>query len=82
VSSQFQGHPALTRFLPGGGKSKAVRGSYQPWLSQELVFKNQSQWFSIGFSMRNADEGEPYYTQPLKIVQDYFETFRYTSAGN
>jgi hypothetical protein len=82
VPSRFQDQPAFTLFLPGYGKSKAVRGTYRPSLSQQLVFKCQGQWFSLAFDMRNADEGEPYYTEPLRVIQDYFETFRYNPPGN
>jgi hypothetical protein len=78
----FQGSPALARFLTGYGKSKAVRGAYQPWLSQSLKFKSHGQWFSLDFTMRNADKGEPYYRQPLQIIQDYFETFRFNPPGD
>ncbi len=83
--TEFQGQPALSQFLPGYGWSKAGRGtngSYEPWLTQKIVFKSQGEWFSLTFNMRNADHGEPYYTQPLTIVQEYFETLRYKSSGN
>jgi hypothetical protein len=76
--TQFQGEPALSRFLPGYGRSQTVRGSYQPWLVQEVYFKRFGEGFGITFEMRNADDGDPYYTQPLKIIDDYFATFRYS----
>ena len=79
--SQFHGEPAFTRFLPGSGKSRAKSGQYHPWLSQQLVCKAQGQWFLLDFQMRNADDGDPYYTRPLKIIQDYFETFHYKPKG-
>jgi hypothetical protein len=82
VLTRFQGEPAFARFLSGFGESHAVRGSYQPWLLQGVVFKSQGQWFSLDFDVRNADEGEPYYTEPLKIIQDYFETFRYNPSAD
>jgi hypothetical protein len=78
---QFQGQPAVVRFLNGYGKRQAVRGSYQPWLLQELLFERDGQWFRLSFDMRNADKDKPYYTQPLPIIQQYFETFRYKLPG-
>jgi hypothetical protein len=78
VRAQFHGETAFTRFLAGSGKTKTKRGQA---LSQQLVFKSAGQWFLLEFRMRNADNGEPYYTQPLKIVQDFFETFAYQPAG-
>jgi hypothetical protein len=80
--TQFQGQPAFTRFQAGFGKSRAVKGQHQPWLSQRLVLKSRGQWFLLNFRMRNADDEGPYYTKPLKIIQDYFETFRYKPPGN
>ena len=80
--TSFQGQSAFKRFLPGYGKARAVRGTYQPWLSQQLIFKSQGRWFSLAFVMRNANQDKPFYTQPLKIIQDYFETFHYSPSGN
>jgi hypothetical protein len=80
--TQFQGQPAFKRFQAGFGKSRAVKGQHQPWLSQRLVLKSHGQWFVLDFRMRNADDGDPYYTKPLKIIQDYFETFRYKPPGS
>jgi len=81
VLTQFQNQPALSKFLPGYGSRRAVRGTYQPWLSQYLLFERDGQWFLLIFDMRNADKDKPYYTQPLPIIQQYFETFRYTPAA-
>jgi hypothetical protein len=80
--TQFQGEPAFTRFQAGTGKSRAVKGQHQPWLSQRLVLKSRGQWFLLNFRMRNADDEGPYYTKSLKIIQDYFETFRYKPPGS
>lgn len=77
VQTQFHDQPAFARFLSGYGKSQAVRGTHQPWLLQELAFKSNGEWFMLAFNMRNADSGGPYYTQPLAIIRDYFESFRY-----
>jgi hypothetical protein len=76
--TQFQGEPAISHFLPGSGKSQAVRGQYQPWLLQQVYFKRFGDWFGIIFEMRNADDGNPYYTQPLDIVDAYFATFSFS----
>jgi hypothetical protein len=78
VRTTFRGETAFSKFLPGSGKSNTLRG---PALSQRLVLKSAGQWFLLDFRMRNADGGEPYYTQPLSIVQAYFESFRYKPAG-
>lgn len=75
--TQFQGQPALSRFLSGYGKRRAVRGTYQPWLSQELFFERDGNGFILIFDMRNADKDKPYYTHPVPIIEEYFETFRY-----
>jgi hypothetical protein len=80
--TKFQGEPAFTRFQAGTGKSRAVKGQHKPWLSQRLVLKSHGQWFLLDFRMRNADDEGPYYTAPLKIIQDYFETFRYKPPGS
>jgi hypothetical protein len=79
--TQFQNRPALSKFLSGYGERQAVRGTYQPWLLQELIFERDGQWFLLSFNMKNADKDKPYYTQPLPIIQQYFETFRYTPAA-
>ena len=76
VLTQFQNQPALSRFLPGYGERRAVRGTCQPWLVQELTFERDGQWFSLRFDMRNADKNKPYYTEPLPIIEQYFETFK------
>jgi hypothetical protein len=81
VLTQFQNQPALANFLPGFGERQAVRDSYQPWLTQYLLFERGSQWFLLNFEMKNADKDKPYYTQPLPIIQQYFETFRCTPAA-
>jgi hypothetical protein len=78
VRTTFRGETAFSRFLPGSGKTKTMRGAA---LSQQLVLKSAGQWFLLDFRMRNADDGEPYYTQPLSIVQAYFESFRSKPAG-
>jgi hypothetical protein len=74
--TQFQGQPALEKFLPGTGRRQAVRGSYHPWLLQEVVFERGGQWFSLTFTMKNADADKPYYTKPLPIIRQYLDTFR------
>jgi hypothetical protein len=73
----FQGQPALSKFLTGSGSHQAVRGSYQPWLSQYLFCECDGNGFILIFDMRNADKDKPYYTHPLPIIEQYFETFRY-----
>jgi hypothetical protein len=78
VRTTFRGETAFSKFLPGSGKSKSLRGAA---LSQQLVLKSAGQWFLLDFRMRNADDGERYYTQPLSIVQAYFESFRSKPAG-
>jgi hypothetical protein len=74
--TQFQERPAFEKFLTGFGKRQAVRGTYQPYLLQEVVFERGGQWFRLEFSMKNADYDKPYYTQPLPIIRQYFEIFR------
>ncbi len=81
VLTQFQNQPALAKFLPGNGARRAVRGYYQPWLLQELIFERDSQWYLLSFNMKNADKDKPYYTQSLPIIQQYFDTFRYTPTA-
>jgi hypothetical protein len=77
IHTQFQGQPALSKFLTGSGSRQAVRGSYQPWLSQYLFCERSGNGFILIFDMRNADKDKPYYTHPLPIIEEYFETFRY-----
>ncbi len=77
VFTQFQSQPALAKFLPGYGRRQAVRGTYHPDLQQEVCFEREGKGFRLTFYMRNADGNRPYYTQPLPIIQQYFETFRY-----
>ena len=77
TSTQFQGQPALSRFLAGYGSHRAIRGTCQPWLTQELFFECDGNGFILSFDMRNADKDEPYYKQPVPIIEQYFETFRY-----
>ena len=74
---EFQGQPALGKFLPGYGSHRAKRGSYQPWLSQYLFFEREGNGFRLEFQMKNADKDKPYYTKPLPIIVKYFETFRF-----
>ena len=31
--------------------------------------------------MRNADRDKPYYTHPVPIIEQYFETFRFKKPG-
>lgn len=81
ISTQFQGQPALSRFIAGNGSRRAVRSTYQPWLSQSLFFERDGSGFILIFDMRNADKDEPYYTQPVPIIKKYFETFRYNKLG-
>jgi hypothetical protein len=76
VLTQFQNQPALSKFSPGYGAWRAVRNAYQPWLLQELVFERNGQWFLLSFHMQNADKNKPYYTEPLTIIEQYFETFK------
>jgi hypothetical protein len=77
VRTTFQGKPVISYFLPGYGSHHAVRGSYQPWLTQTLFFERDGNGFVLTFDMRNADKNKPYYTQPVPIIEQYFETFRY-----
>jgi hypothetical protein len=79
IHTQFQGQPALSWFLAGSGSRQAVRGSYQPWLSQYLFCERDGNGFILIFDMRNADKDKPYYTRPVPIIEQYFETFRYTA---
>jgi hypothetical protein len=74
---QFQGQPALSKFQAGYGSHQAVRGSYQPWLTQYLFCERDGNGFILTFDMRNADKNKPYYTRPVPIIEQYFETFRF-----
>jgi hypothetical protein len=74
--TEFQGQPALKKFYEGSGSREATRGSYQPWLMQELFLERNGQGFILTFIVKNADR-HPYFMQPLPIVEQYFETFRY-----
>ena len=78
---EFQGQPALSKFQPGFGRRQAIgywldRG-YQPWLTQYLFFERDGNGFKLIFDMRNADKDNPYYTQPVPLISQYFETFRF-----
>jgi hypothetical protein len=76
ASAEFQNQPALKRFYEGSGSHQATRGSYQPWLTQEIFCERNGHGFLLIFTMINADK-HPYFMQPLPIVTQYLETFRY-----
>jgi hypothetical protein len=79
--TEFQGQPALSKFLPGFGRRQAqgnwLDSSYQPWLDQSLFCERDGNGFILSFDMRNADKDKPYYTRPVPIIEKYFETFRF-----
>jgi hypothetical protein len=79
--TEFQGQPALSKFLPGYGKRKAKgnwwSATYQPWLTQSLFFERDGNGFILDFDMRNADKDEPYYMHPVPVIEEYFRTFRF-----
>jgi len=79
--TQFQGQPALSTFDPGYG-SRLATGPwfdrhYMPCLTHMLFFERDGNGFILTFDMRNADKGKPYYTHPVPIIEQYFETFSY-----
>jgi hypothetical protein len=76
VPAAFQKQPALKKFYEGSGSRQAIRGSYQPWLTQEIFCERDEQGFLLIFDMKNADK-YPYFKQPLPIVEQYLETFCY-----
>lgn len=85
--TQFQNQPAFAHFDAGygpgserAGTTTATRGGYSPNLDQELIFERDGSWFHVSFSMRNLAGREPRYREPLQVVQDYFESFRYAPA--
>jgi hypothetical protein len=84
--AHFQGEPALSKFLPGFGRRQAKGNwfdrSYQPWLTQYLFCERDGNGFILTFDMRNADKDKPYYTRPVPIIDQYFETFRYKKPTN
>ena len=76
---KFQGQPAFARFLTGHGPSRA---GIQPTLSQQLVLRSHGQWFILTFQMQNVYQGKPHYTKPLKVIDEYFQTFRYQPVNH
>lgn len=79
VRVEFQNQPALTKFLPGYGARRSTREGYEPWLSEYLFCERDGHGFILKFDMRNADRDKPYFMQPLPIIQEYFDTFRFSS---
>lgn len=84
--TQFQNQPAFAFFDAGygPGSERARRnttygtaGGYQPTLNQELIFQRGDSWFHLSFSMHNLDGDETVHTEPLQVVEQYFETFKY-----
>jgi len=76
MPEKFQNQPALKNFYSGSGSAQATRGSYQPWLTQHVFCERNGHGFLLTFDMINADR-HPYFKQPLPIVEQYLETFRY-----
>lgn len=78
---QFQGQAALSKFEPGYGSRLATGpwfdSHYMPCLTHELFFERDGNGFILTFDMRNADKGKPYYTEPVPVIEQYFETFRF-----
>ena len=83
--AEFQGQPALEKFWPGYGRRQAqgdwLHKHYEPWLSHELFCEREGNGFILSFDMRNADRDKPYYTHPVPIIEQYFETFRFKKPG-
>jgi hypothetical protein len=87
--TQFHGQPAFAHFDPGYGPGSdrarknttwATKGGTYPYLQQELIFENNGAWFQLTFSMSNVQGSDPVYTEPLNVVQKYFDTFEYNLA--
>jgi hypothetical protein len=86
---QFQDQPAWSGFDPGRLPARPAlknlandsRGGY-PYLTQKLIIERNGDWFLLTFQIRNIQKNRgPFITQPVPIIEEYFETFEYEPAG-
>jgi dihydrofolate reductase len=75
---QFQNQPAWAKFDPGSLPAKrsldnlfsdAMAG--YPYLTQQLLFERNGEWFMLSFQMRNIKGRKgPYYSDPLQALKN------------